>query len=40
MSADFDEVDRIMIAQAICESMTVITKDKKFSSYNISILSS
>ncbi len=35
-----DPFDRIIIAQAICESMTVITRDKKFSSYNISILSS
>ena len=35
-----DPFDRIIIAQAICESMTVITSDKKFSSYNISILSS
>ena len=35
-----DPFDRIIIAQAICESMTVITRDKKFSSYNISILKS
>lgn len=32
-----DPFDRIIIAQAICESMTIITRDKKFNSYNISL---
>ena len=35
-----DPFDRIIIAQATWESMTVITRDQKFSSYNISILKS
>ena len=35
-----DPFDRMIIAQAICESMTIITRDKKFSSYKISILKS
>ena len=32
-----DPFDRIIITQAICESMTIITRDKKFSLYNISV---
>ena len=32
-----DPFDRIIIAQAICESMTIITRDKKFNYYNVSV---
>ena len=32
-----DPFDRIIIAQAICESMTIITRDKKFNSYDVSV---
>lgn len=32
-----DPFDRIIIAQAMCESMTVITRDKKFNLYNVSV---
>ncbi|AFZ37509.1 PilT protein domain protein [Stanieria cyanosphaera PCC 7437] len=35
-----DPFDRIIIVQAICESMTVVTRDKKFNLYNISIIKS
>lgn len=30
-----DPFDRIIIAQAICESATIITRDKKFALYNV-----
>ena len=33
-----DPFDRMIIAQAIHESLTIITRDKKFSPYNVSIL--
>ena len=32
-----DPFDRIIIAQAICESATIITRDKKFNLYNVSV---
>ena len=32
-----DPFDRIIITQAICESMTIITRDKKFNSYDVSV---
>lgn len=32
-----DPFDRIIIAQAMCESMTIITRDKKFSFYDVSV---
>jgi PIN domain nuclease of toxin-antitoxin system len=35
-----DPFDRIIIVQAICESMTVVTRDKKFRLYNVPILKS
>ncbi|GAB4240891.1 MAG: type II toxin-antitoxin system VapC family toxin [Stanieria sp.] len=35
-----DPFDRIIIVQAISESMTVVTRDKKFNLYNISIIKS
>ena len=33
-----DPFDRIIIAQAIHESLTIITRDKKFNLYDVSIL--
>jgi PIN domain nuclease of toxin-antitoxin system len=35
-----DPFDRIIIVQAIAESMTVVTRDKKFNLYNILIIKS
>ncbi len=35
-----DPFDRVIIAQAICESMKIITRDRKFELYDISILKS
>ena len=32
-----DPFDRMIIAQAICSSMTIITRDKKFSLYEVSV---
>ena len=32
-----DPFDRIIIAQAICGSMTIVTRDKKFSLYEVSV---
>lgn len=32
-----DPFYRIIIAQAMCESMTIITRDKKFNFYNVSV---
>ncbi len=33
-----DPFDRLMIAQAICEDITIITKDSKFELYDVSLL--
>ncbi len=32
-----DPFDRILIAQAICENLTIITRDKKFAAYPVSL---
>ncbi|MDJ0678348.1 MAG: type II toxin-antitoxin system VapC family toxin [Xenococcaceae cyanobacterium MO_167.B52] len=32
-----DPFDRILIAQAICENLTIITRDKKFVPYPVSV---
>ena len=33
-----DPFDRLLIAQAITENMTVLTSDRKFSAYEVSVL--
>jgi PIN domain nuclease of toxin-antitoxin system len=33
-----DPFDRILIAQAVCEDLTIITRDREFSAYSISII--
>lgn len=33
-----DPFDRILIAQALCEDLTIITRDRKFSAYSVSIV--
>ncbi len=35
-----DPFDRIIIAQAICEKMKIITRDQKFDSYQVDIIKS
>lgn len=35
-----DPFDRILIAQAICEKLTIITRDRKFNTYDITIIQS
>lgn len=32
-----DPFDRILIAQAICENLTIITRDRKFAAYPVSL---
>jgi PIN domain nuclease of toxin-antitoxin system len=33
-----DPFDRILIAQALCENLTIITRDRKFENYSVSII--
>ena len=33
-----DPFDRLLIAQAICENMAIISKDEKFSYYDVSVI--
>ena len=33
-----DPFDRMLIAQAVGESLTIVTHDKRFSSYNVAVL--
>lgn len=33
-----DPFDRILIAQAVCEDLTIVTRDRKFSAYSISLI--
>lgn len=35
-----DPFDRIIIAQAICEKMKIITRDKKFDAYQVDVVKS
>jgi PIN domain nuclease of toxin-antitoxin system len=35
-----DPFDRIIIAQAICEKMKIITRDKKFDAYQVDVIQS
>ncbi len=32
-----DPFDRILITQAMCEQLTIITRDRKFDAYDIAI---
>ncbi|MGK7949871.1 MAG: type II toxin-antitoxin system VapC family toxin [Xenococcaceae cyanobacterium] len=34
-----DPFDRILIAQAMYEQLTIVTRDRKFNIYNVAILS-
>jgi PIN domain nuclease of toxin-antitoxin system len=33
-----DPFDRILIAQALCEELTIVTRDRKFDAYSVSIV--
>jgi PIN domain nuclease of toxin-antitoxin system len=33
-----DPFDRILIAQALCENLTIVTRDRKFNAYSIPIV--
>ncbi len=35
-----DPFDRIIIAQAICEKMKIITRDRKFDAYQVDVIKS
>jgi len=33
-----DPFDRVLIAQALAEGLTIVTRDKRFSDYNVNLV--